>query len=56
VVLIFTERSTNWVNAIDFYLAPRRNTSAAKRFLAKGLRGLKDWEQPEVINTDKAPT
>ncbi len=29
---------------------------AAKRFLAKALRGLKDWEQPEVINTDKAPT
>jgi IS6 family transposase len=28
---------------------------AAKRFLAKALRGLKDWEQPEVINTDKAP-
>jgi transposase, IS6 family len=29
---------------------------AAKRFLAKALRGLKDLEQPEVINTDKAPT
>lgn len=29
---------------------------AAKRFLAKALRGLKDWEQPEIINTDKAPT
>ena len=29
---------------------------AAKRFLAKSLSGLKDWEQPEVINTDKAPT
>ena len=27
---------------------------AAKRFLAKALKGLKDWEQPEVI--DKAPT
>jgi transposase, IS6 family len=41
---------------IDFYLSPTRNTKAAKRFLAKALRGLKDWEQPEVINTDKAPT
>lgn len=29
---------------------------AAKRFLAKALRGLKDWEQPEIINTDKAST
>ena len=27
---------------------------AAKRFLAKALRELKDCEQPEVINTDKA--
>jgi DDE domain len=43
-------------NTIDFYLSPTRNTAAAKRFLAKALRGLKDWEQPEVINTDKAPT
>ena len=42
-------------NTIDFYLSPTRNTKAAKRFLAKALRGLKDWEQPEVINTDKAP-
>ena len=43
-------------NTIDFYLSPTRNTMAAKRLLAKALRGLKDWEQPEVINTDKAPT
>src|SRR6516165_8951813 len=43
-------------NTIDFYLSPTRNTAAAKRFLAKALKGLKDWEQPEVINTDKAPT
>ena len=34
----------------------RRNTKAAKRFLGKALRGLKDWELPEVLNTDKAPT
>ena len=43
-------------NTIDFYVSPTRNTTAAKRFLAKALRGLKDCEQPAVINTDKAPT
>lgn len=41
---------------IDFYLSPTRNTAAAKRFLGKALRRFKDWEQPRVINTDKAPT
>ena len=43
-------------NTIDFYLSPTRNTAAAKRFLGKALNGLKDWERPTVINTDKAPT
>ena len=43
-------------NTIDFYLSATRNTKAAKRFLGKALRGLKKWEQPEVLNTDKAPT
>ena len=43
-------------NTIDFYLSATRNTRAAKRFLGKALKGLKDWEQPEVLNTDKAPT
>jgi len=43
-------------NTIDFYLSPTRNTAAAKRFLGKALNGLKDWEKPRVINTDKAPT
>ena len=43
-------------NTIDFYLSPTRNTKAAKRFLGKALQGLKDWEKPRVINTDKAPT
>ena len=43
-------------NTIDFYLSATRNTKAAKRFLGKALNGLKDWEQPEVLNTDKAPT
>ena len=43
-------------NTIDFYLSSTRNTKAAKRFLGKALKGLKDWEQPNVLNTDKAPT
>ena len=43
-------------NTIDFYLSPTRNAKAAKCFLGKALNGLKDWEKPEVINTDKAPT
>ena len=40
---------------IDFYLSPTRNTAAAKRFRGKALNGLKDWEKPTVINTDRAP-
>ena len=43
-------------DTIDFYLSATRNTKAAKRFLGKALRGWKDWELPEVLNTDKAPT
>jgi len=43
-------------NTIDFYLSPTRNTAAAKRFLGKALKGLKHWELPHVINTEKAPT
>jgi len=43
-------------NTIDFYLSPTRNAKAAKRFLSKALNGLKDWEKPTVITTDKAPT
>ena len=43
-------------NTIDLYLSPTRNAKAAKRFLGKALHRLKDWEKPEVINTDKAPT
>jgi transposase-like protein len=43
-------------NTIEFYLSPTRNTAAAKRFLGKALNGLKSWETPTVINTDKAPT
>ncbi len=43
-------------DTIDFYLSPTRNTAAAKRFLGKALNGLKNWEKPRVVNTDKAPT
>ena len=43
-------------DTIDFYLSSTRNTKAAKRFLSKALGGLKDWEKPLKINTDKAPT
>ena len=43
-------------DTIDFYLSPTRNTAAAKRFLGKALKGLKHWELPHVVNTDKAPT
>lgn len=43
-------------NTIEFDLSPTRNAKAAKRFLGKTLNGLKDWEKPTVINTDKAPT
>ena len=43
-------------NTIGSYLSPTRNTAAAKRFLGKALHGLKDWERPEAINTDEAPT
>ena len=43
-------------NTIDFYLSLTRNAQAAKLFLGKALNGLKPWERPEIINTDKAPT
>lgn len=42
-------------NTIDFYLSPTRNAKAAKRLLGKALNGLKAWERPTVINTDKVP-
>jgi IS6 family transposase len=41
-------------NTIDFYLSQTRNANAAKRFLAKALNRMKEWEKPRVINTDKA--
>ena len=39
-----------------FYLSPTRSAKAAKRFLGKALRGLKHWEKPATLNTDKAPS
>src|SRR3546814_10574255 len=41
---------------IDFYLSPTRSAKAAKRFLGKAPRGLKHWEKPATLNTDKAPS
>jgi len=29
---------------------------SSERFLGKALNDLKDWEKPDVIHTDKAPT
>jgi len=43
-------------DTIDVHLSSTRNAKAAKRFLGKALHGLKDWEKPLKINTDKAPT
>ena len=56
----------NWVRPVaaitaggqtlDFYLSPKRNVAAAKRFLAKALRSNASAGYPRVINTDKAPS
>jgi len=43
-------------HTIVFYLSPTRNTKVAKLFLGKALKGMKSWAQPQMINTDKAPT
>ena len=42
-------------DTIDFYLSRTRSAKAAKRFLSKALGGLKEWEKPNKLNTDKAP-
>lgn len=41
---------------LDFYLSSTRNAKAAKRFLGKALRKLKEYEKPVTINTDLAPS
>ena len=43
-------------HTLDFYLSPKRNVAAAKRFLAKTLRSNTITGFPRVINTDKAPS
>ena len=43
-------------NTIDFFLSSTRNTKAAKRFLGKALRGMKDWELPEVSRAERNQT
>lgn len=43
-------------DTIDFYLSSTRNAKAAKRFLGKALNGLKAWQKPSTLNTDKAPS
>ena len=43
-------------HTLDFYLSPKRNVAAAKRFLAKTLRSNTITGSPRVINTDKAPS
>jgi transposase-like protein len=43
-------------DTIDFFLSSTRSAKAAKRFLGKALRGLKGWEKPTKLNTDKAPS
>jgi len=41
---------------LDFYLSSMRNAKAAKRFLGKALRRMKDYEKPATINTELAPS
>lgn len=41
---------------LDFYLSSTRNAKAAKRFLGKILRKMKEYEKPVTINTDLAPS
>jgi transposase-like protein len=40
---------------VDFYLSSWRAAKSTNRFLGKALRGLKGWEKPPTINTNKAP-
>nr|WP_249201826.1 DDE-type integrase/transposase/recombinase [Acetobacter thailandicus] len=44
------------IRLISTSLSPTRNAKAARRFSGKAINGLKEWEKPETINTDKAPT
>jgi IS6 family transposase len=44
---------TSHGDTLDFYLSTRRNTTSAKRFLAKTLRSTAHCGPPRVINTDR---
>lgn len=41
---------------LDFYLSSTRNGKVSKRFLGKILRKMKEYEKPDTINTDQAPS
>jgi transposase, IS6 family len=41
-------------DTIDFLLSGTRSAKAAKGVLGKALKGRKDWEIPDAINTHKA--
>lgn len=43
-------------DTIIFYLSATRNTKTAKRFLGAARNGLREWQTPSQINTEKAPT
>ena len=43
-------------DTLDFYLSSTRNAKAAKRFLGKVLRRMKEYEKSDKINTDLAPS
>ena len=55
VVLPLSGHHRGWA-CPGFYLSPKRNVAAAKRFLAKTLRSNTITGFPRVINTDKAPS
>ena len=40
---------------LDFYLSPKWNVAAAKRFLAKAFKSNASAGYPRVINAEKAP-
>jgi transposase, IS6 family len=46
---------TSLGDTLDFFLSTRRNTTSAKRFLAKTLRSTAHAGPPRVINTDENP-
>ena len=43
-------------DTVAFCRSPTQGIKAAACFLGRGPKGLKNWESPHVINTDKAPT